>query len=169
MPLPQTSPQNTTSAALPGVTVIARIRRVLIVAASAAVLFPAFMSSSKGYCPGGFDENGGFIDATGKSVEEAPQCVQLTLAPGPLVFVGIALIVLIAIGRVMKATDEHAALRTLDRSAIAVAALVVVAIVVSQVWFQMVPLDDFNDGSWSLFSPFPFGNINVEITPMTTP
>ncbi|WP_251050647.1 MULTISPECIES: hypothetical protein [unclassified Microbacterium] len=93
----------------------------------------------------------------------------MTLAPGPLVFVGIALIVLIAIGRVMKAPDELTALRILDRSAIAVAALVVVAIVVSQVWFQMIPLEAFNDGSWSLFSPFPSGNIDVEITPMTMP
>lgn len=165
--LAQTPPQPTTVAGLAGVAVIARIRRVLIVAVIAAMVYPIFMVATIGYCPGGVDGNGGFIDASGRPVDEAPTCVQLTLGPNPLVYVGIALIVLLAIGRVMRASDEPAALRTLDRAAIGVGVLVAAAVIVSVVWFSLIPLDQFSSGSWSVFSPFPFGLINVEDTPMT--
>ena len=81
---------------------------------------------------------------------------------------GIAAIVLIALGRVMKASDEHGAVKVLNRAAIGVGALVIVAIVVSRVWFFMIPMEGFTPGSWTVFSPFPFGNIDVTTTPMTT-
>lgn len=165
--LAQTPPQPTAVSGLAGVAVIARIRRVLIVAVIAAMIYPTLMVASAGYCAGGVDGNGGFIDASGRPVDEALPCVQLTLGPSPLVYVGIALIVLLAIGRVLKARDEPTALRTLDRAAIGVAVLVVVAVIVSVVWFRMTPLEGFSSGSWSVFSPFPFGVINVEVTPMT--
>lgn len=165
--LAQTPPQPTTVAGLAGVAVIARIRRVLILAVIAAMIYPTLMVASSGYCPGGVDGNGGFIDASGRPVDEAPACVQMTLGPSPLVYIGIALIVLLAIGRVMRASDEPAALRTLDRAAIGVGVLVAAAVIVSVVWFSLVPLDQFSSGSWSVFSPFPFGVIDVEVTPMT--
>lgn len=92
-------------------------------------------------------------------------CVKLELRPSILVYVGIGLIVLLAIGRVMKAPDEFVALRILDRAAIAVGVLAVVAAVVSGVWLRIIPIEEFTGGSWSVFSPFPFGVINVEIMP----
>lgn len=168
MTLPQASPPNTAVDALPGATVIGRIRRLLIVALVAGVLFPAFTRGSRGGCPGGVSSDGGFVDATGQAVDEAPRCVNLELGPNPLVFVGIALIVLLAIGRVMRAADEAAAVRILDRAAILVVVLVLVAAVVSQVWFRLVSLETFDSDSWSLVSPFPFAIIDVEITRMTT-
>jgi len=90
---PSTAP-DTASAALPGAVVIAAIRRVLLWSLIAAFLYPVFMTASKGICPGGVDANGGFIDSAGRPVDEAPQCIQLTLAPSPLVYIAIAVIVL---------------------------------------------------------------------------
>lgn len=167
MSLTQNPPSSAARTGLTDVAVIARIRRILIVAVIAALVYPTLMVGSSGYCPGGVDGNGGFIDASGRPIDEALPCVQLTLGPNPLVFVGIALIVLLALGRVMRAPDETAALRTLDRAAIGVAVLVVAAVVISVVWFRMIPIERFSSGSWSVFSPFPFGSIDVEITPMT--
>ncbi|WP_426171505.1 hypothetical protein [Microbacterium sp. DWRC1-3] len=168
MSLPHTPSETTAVAGLPGVLVIARIRRLLILAVIAALVYPTLMVASRATCPGGIDGSGGFIDAPGRPVDEAPLCVQLTLGPSPLVYVGIAAIVLVALGRVMKASDEHGALKVLNRAAIGVGALVIVAIVVSRVWFFMIPMEGFTSGSWTVFSPFPFGNIDVTTTPMTT-
>lgn len=169
MSLTQTPATSPHAASLPGAVVIGRIRRVLITSLIAAVLYPAFMRSSAGSCAGGVDGDGGFVDAAGRAINEAPRCVQLTLSPSPLVYVGIALIVLVGIGRVTKAPNESAALRTLDRSAVAVGLLVAVAIVVSQVWLRLVPVEDFLAGSASVFNPFPFGFIDIEDALLPTP
>ncbi len=67
----------------------------------------------------------------------------------------------------MKAADERAALRTLEWTLRGVGLLVVVAIVVSHVWFALIPIEQFTGNSWTVFSPFPFGSIDVEVTPMT--
>ncbi|QYG13265.1 hypothetical protein KY497_02550 [Microbacterium sp. PAMC22086] len=85
--------------------IIARIRRLLILAVIAALVYPALMVASRATCPGGIDGSG---------------------------------------------------------------ALVAVAIVVSRVWFFLIPMEGFAPGSWTVFSPFPFGNIDVTTTPMTT-
>lgn len=167
--LHQESPPNTAIAALAGATVIGRIRRLLIVAMVAGLLFPAFTRGSRGFCFGGTDAEGGFVDSSGQAVDEAPRCVTLNLGPHPLLFVGIAVIVLLALGRVMRAADEAAALRTLDRAAILVVAAVLLAAVISQVWFRMVPMETFDSDSWSLFSPFPFAIIDVDIEPIVEP
>lgn len=163
----QTSPRDAVAPAFPGATVIGMVRRLLVVSVIAAFVFSALMVASRGYCAGGFDAQGGFIDASGSPVDVAPRCIQLTLGPSPLFYVGIALFVFLAIGHAMKASDELAARRGLNRSAFAVVGIVVFAIAVSQVWFRLVPIEDFASGSWSIFSPFPFGNIDVDMTSMT--
>lgn len=167
MPLAQTQPKDAAFVGLPGAVVVTGIRRTLIWTLIIALVFPAFMSGSRSFCPGGVDGNGGFIDASGRPVDEAPVCVQLTLGPSPLVYLGIALIVLLALGRVIKASDERAALRTLERAIQGAGLLALIAVVVSNVWFLMTPLEGFDSGSWSVFSPFPFGIISVTVTPMT--
>lgn len=169
MTLAPTPPNTTDAAGIPGIALVGKIRRVLIVSLIAALAYASLMVSSLSYCPGGFDGNGGYIDAEGRPVDYAPQCVDLALKPSPLVFVAIALIVFLAIGRVMKASDEATAQRTLDRAAIAVALLVVLAVVVSWVWFRMVPVEEFTAGTASILSPFPFGLIDVETTPLLEP
>ena len=155
--------------ALTGRHVVARIRRLLLISLLAAALYPAFMNASKGYCAGGVNAEGGFIDSAGRSIDEAPLCVQLQLGPSPLVYVGIAVLVWLALGRVMKASDDAAALKILDRSAILVGCLVLVAVVVSQVWFALTPVDTLTSGSFSVMSPFPFGLIDVSTSRLTVP
>lgn len=44
-----------------------------------------------------------------------------------------------------------------------------VALVVSHVWFQFTSLEHFSSGSWTYFSPFPLGVIDVVTEPMTGP
>ncbi|MDQ0646567.1 hypothetical protein QFZ53_000763 [Microbacterium natoriense] len=169
MPLPQTSPSNVASSALPGATVIEKIRRLVIVSVIAAFAYAVFMTANRGYCAGGFDAQGGFIDASGRAVDQAPRCVELTLGASPLLYAGIALFVVLAIGRATNASTAMATRRSLNRSAFVVVGIVVFAIVVSQMWFQLVPIEGFASGGGSIFSPFPFGIIDVETTPMTTP
>jgi hypothetical protein len=164
---PTPAPADTAVSGLPFAMVIAGIRRMLIWTIIAGLVYSTFMSGSKGLCPGGVDANGGFIDADGRSVDQAPLCVQLNLRPSVFVYVGIALIVLIALGRVAKAADERAALRTMEVAIQGAGLLVVVAVAVSLVWFQLIPLDQFNSDSWSVMSPFPFGVIEVVTDPMS--
>lgn len=152
---------------LAGHAVIARIRRLLILTLIVGVVYSAVTAASAGGCLGGVDGSGGFIDSQGRPTDVAPMCVQVTLRPSPLVFVAIGLIVLLALGRVLKAVDEQTALRTLDRAAAGIGVLAVVAIVVSHVWFQLVPVQELMAGSWTVFSPFPFGTIDVTTDPMT--
>lgn len=154
---------------LPGRAVVARLRRVLIVSLFAALIYPAFMGASSSYCESGVDGSGGFADAAGRPVDEALSCIQLSLGPSPLVYFGIALIVLVAINRVLRAPGEAAALRILDRAAIGTGALVLVAVVVSQVWFRLIPITEFMSGSFSFLSPFPFGLIESSNAPLTVP
>ena len=167
--LTQMPPTSSDVTSLPGAAVVARIRRVLLVSLIAALVYPAFIGASAGYCAGGVDGEGGFVDAAGRPVDTAPACVELTLKPSPLVYVGIVLIVLFAISRVLKAPDEAGALRILDRSLTGVCVLVAVAIVVSQVWFHLIPIADFMAGTASVLSPFPFGFIDVANTPLPVP
>jgi len=151
---------------LPGRAVISRIRRMLAVALVAGFAYTAVTVAVAGGCDGGYDGNGGFVDAAGRSTDLPPTCVQLTLRPTPLVVIAIGLIVMFAIGRVLRAVDERAAVRTLDRAAAGIGILAVVAVVVSHVWFQLVPLDGLMSGSWTVFSPFPFGTIDVSTEPV---
>ena len=166
MSITQTSLTASGVASFPGAAVVGRIRGVLIASLIAALVYPAFMGASAGYCAGGVDGEGGFVDAAGRPVNTAPACVELTLKPSPLVYVCIALIVLFAISRVLKAPNEAVAMRILDRSVTGVCVLVGVAIVVSQVWFHLIPIADFMAGTASVVSPFPFGLIDVTNTPM---
>ena len=72
MSLTQTAPKNVAGPGLPGIAIIAKIRRVLILAVIAALVYPSVMVASQTYCPGGVDGSGGFIDASGQPTDEAP-------------------------------------------------------------------------------------------------
>jgi len=169
LPLTQTPPISSEVASLPGATVVARIRRVLIVSLIAALAYPSFIGVGAGSCAGGIDGQGGFVDAAGRPVDTAPTCVELTLKPSPLVYLGVVIIVLFAISRVLKSSHEAAALRILDRSVTGVCVLVAVAIVVSQLWFHLIPIGDVLAGTTSVLSPFPFGFIDVANSPLPAP
>lgn len=73
----------TAATGLPGVAVIAEIRRVLITALVAVFVYSTLMVASRSYCPGGVDGSGGFIDSAGQPTDQAPVCMDLTLRPSP--------------------------------------------------------------------------------------
>lgn len=155
-------------AGLPGARIVNSIRRLVIVAALAAFAYGAFLTGSKGYCPGGMNSDGKFFDADGDVTEVAPSCINLALRPSGLIYVAIIAIVIGVLTRLLRrASDEASAMRSLDRATAAIAILVVVSIIISWIWFRMTPITDW-DGAGMIFAPFPFGSIDVTITPGTT-
>ena len=93
-----------------------------------------------------------------------PSCVTMTLRPSPLVYLAIAAIILWALTRVLrKANGVASALRVLDHAAVAVGVLVTVSILVSQVWFALIPITEW-DGTGTFFYPFPFGAVDMVAT-----
>ncbi|GAA1923630.1 hypothetical protein GCM10009775_14990 [Microbacterium aoyamense] len=154
---------------LPGAPIIARIRRLIWTAIGSALVYSTFISASKGGCPGGVDADGGFVDANGVATEIAPMCTSLTMRPSWIVLVALAAIVLGVLGRVLRrAEDETAALRMLDRAALAIMVIAGASIVIAQVWFAMIPLDGFG-GTGTYVYPFPFGAVELDTYPMTGP
>ena len=151
---------------LPGAAVVARIRRIFVVALIAALGYASLSAGTKGSCAGGFDNAGGFTDAAGNAVNEVPLCITISMQPSPLVFLAIALIVFFALGRVLKAPAEAAALRTLDRAAVAIGVPTVCAVVISMTWFALIPITEIDPRSFQIFAPFPFGAFDVAVTPM---
>ena len=155
-----------TGSLLPGAVIIARIRRLLVASIVAGILYSTITHASKSGCPGGVDANGNFIDASGNPTDIPPECVSLTLGPSPVILILMGVIVLWALGRVLRrAESEAAALRILDRAALAVGILAAVSVVVAQVWFALIPLGGI-DGSGSYIWPFPFGVVDMQTMPM---
>lgn len=154
------------ASSLPGVEILARVRRLLVVGLVAAVGYSMFMTGSKGYCPGGVNTDGSFIDAAGNATDTAPSCITLTLRPSGLVFVAIIVIAFSALTMVIsRATDVASAIRYLDRATAVIAILAVASVVISQIWFRMIPITDW-DGTGTFFYPFPFGSVDLEIEQM---
>lgn len=111
---------------------------------------------------------GGRIDADGNATELAPSCINLTLQPSVIVYIGIFAIVVGALTFVLRrAIDVPAALRYLDRGAFTVVILAVAPVAISQIWFAMIPITDWN-GAGTFFYPFPFGSVDLTVTPMQT-
>lgn len=146
--------------------IVARIQRLIVAAVLAAVGYGAFLVASKGYCPSGFNGDGGFIDADGNVTESVPQCISLTLGPSGIIYIAIAVIAILAIRAVHRQASTVAeAMRYLDRAAAGIVILVVASLVISYVWFSLIPITDWN-GSGTFFFPFPFGAVDVDISPM---
>lgn len=140
---------------------------MLIIAATAALLYSLFIGAQRGYCAGGVGADGGFIDVLGRPLDEAPPCIALTLGPSPLVYVALGLLVFLALNRVMRATEEAAARRILERFTMSIGVTAIAAVVISQVWFALIPIETFMSGSFSFFSPFPFGLIESSTTALS--
>ncbi|MDX2375982.1 hypothetical protein M4I32_04125 [Microbacterium sp. LRZ72] len=154
---------------VPGAAIIRHIRRLIYAATGSAIFYSVFMGAGKGGCAGGTTATGGFLDENGDATETVPTCVQLTLGPNPLMLVALAAVVIWALSRVLsRADNEDAAIRTLDRAALAVMIATAVSVVLAQVWFSLIPLEGIN-GSGTYFWPFPFGSVDFESSPMTTP
>ena len=153
------------------VPIVARIRRLLVVALAFGIAYALFLRASKGYCPGGFDADGGYIDAAGKATSSAPMCVTLTLGPSPIVYAAIAFIVIVAINKVLKkAPDVEAAMQILGPATAVIGIFVAVSIVIAQVWFALIPVTEWrSSGPHALYYPYPFGSVDIAIAPITAP
>ncbi|GAA2968108.1 hypothetical protein [Microbacterium schleiferi] len=153
---------------LPGVEIVAAIRRVATVAALALLAYMTFTRGSAGACVGGVGADGGYIDANGDPTDVAPQCISLALEPGPVVIIAVVLTFIVALTLVIRrAQTVPAALRILDRATLVILAIAAVSLVVSLVWFGLLPIRDWSpDGEWGFVFPFPFGSVDLSITPM---
>lgn len=140
---------------------LTRARTLVLWAVVAAVLYST-LASSRGSCSGGFS-SGGYVDADGHPTTVAPQCVQLVLQPGPLVYLAIALTVIVALSTAARAVDLDAALRTLNRGTIVAVGIAVVSMVVAIAWFFALPMPGPGDG---VLFPFPFGSGTMTVTPL---
>jgi hypothetical protein len=153
-------------ATIPGAAVIRRIRRLLIWAGVTALVYGSLATASKGSCPGGVTGDGGYLDANGEATEVVPQCVNLTLKPSGLVFAFIVLMVIWSITRVLRASDQSAAIRILDRAALIIVAVTFVWAAVSMASFLSIPLDQW-DGSEPFFlDGIVFGNVEIVRSPI---
>lgn len=139
-----------------------RRARALVLWAIASAILYSTLAASRGSCPGGFSSDG-YVDAHGDPTTTAPQCVQLVLQPGPLVYIAIALTVVVALSVAAGAADLRVALRTLNRGVIVVVAIAVLSMVVATVWFFALPMPGPDDG---VFLPFPFGGGTMTVTPL---
>lgn len=158
----------TAAAASPsaGAPVIARIRRLVIAALVAGFGYAALTQASSSYCPGGFDSDGNYVDWAGNATDVVPSCVNLALRPSPFVLIAIAAIVVWALGAVIRrATDETAALRLIDRAALAVIIVAAASLFISQVWFGLLPVTSW-DGTGTFVYPFPFGSVEMTTSEM---
>lgn len=152
---------------LPGAEILMRLRRLIIVGILSAVGSWFFVSGSKGGCVGGVDADGGYLDAAGQSTLAEPMCATLNLRPNSVMPIAIAIAVVWVIGRIIRsAADEADAIRMIDRTAAVIAIVAASGILISYVWFTLTPVPDPGT-SFTVFSPFPFATIHVDLSPMT--
>ncbi|MFT2817679.1 hypothetical protein [Leifsonia sp. A12D58] len=153
---------------MPTIQIVARIRRLTLLAALAAVGYGALTTASASYCPGGSSVDGPFTDAAGNVIDPAQSCISLTLHPSFFVYVGIIAIVIGSLNSVLRrAGNLPTALRYLDRAAAWVVILALASVVISQIWFAKIPITTWN-GAATFYYPFPFGSVDLLITPMNT-
>jgi hypothetical protein len=151
------------AARLAGAPVIARIRRVLITALIAGVAYSAVTTGSTGRCAGPTTST----TAGDGSVSVHQACIAMQLHPSPVVVVALAVILIVAISRVLKpGVREADALRTLDRAATTIAIVAAASILVSVAWFALIPIGDWQPGSgFGVLFPFPLAEAQLTITP----
>lgn len=156
---PDASGPGTGFAAAP---LLRRARTLVLWALGAAILYSSLVAS-KARCPGGFSADGGFVDSNGAPTTVAPQCVQLTLQPGPIVYMAIALGVVIALTRAGRAANIDIALRIMKHASFVVVAIALVSMAIAVTWFMAAPVP--TPGGTVVF-PFPFGGGTMTLTPM---
>ncbi|WP_165069838.1 hypothetical protein [Marisediminicola senii] len=144
------------------------MRRLLITAVVAGLVYSVLGTAGRGGCAGGFSAQGGFVDANGIPTDSAPACVMMNLSPSILVYVSLVAVVSVALHRVStRGLSERDAARLVRRARFAVIALVVVAIVVAHAAFWLTPLPNAESFAvHPLLPPFPFGSMDVTVTPL---
>lgn len=155
----------TRHSSLPGASILLRVRGLIWSALGAGLLYGIVTNASRSACPGGYAADGGYLDADGQPTDLVPQCISLTLQPSIFVSAAIVIVVLAALTRVLKRAGAEAdAFRIIDRAGIVLIAVATAAILISHVWFWLIPIGDWN-GSGMLWFPFPFGSVTMETYP----
>ena len=129
---------------MPGGEVLVLIRRLVVTGLLAGLGYSMFSTAGQGRCPGGITHDGRFIDRLGNPTDVAPSCIEMTLRPSPVVYLVLALIVVVAVSRATRAENETAALRTLSWAGPAVILAAVVAVVLAQLSFLSIPLENWD-------------------------
>jgi hypothetical protein len=148
---------------LPGAAILVRLRRLLLCVIVAGLVYSVLTNASAGRCAdtGTADSS---IDEGAAGV--VTSCVTLTLRPSPFVYIALAVIVLVALGRVLRtATTVPRALAIVDRAAVVAVVVAGASWLIAVVWFLLLPVETW-DGTGSFWFPFPFGA--VELTTSTT-
>lgn len=139
------------SSTLPGVVLVERVRRLVLLSVLLAAGYGTFVRGQKQSCIG---------QPSGPAA-----CAELIMSPSPLVFVAAAVIVLISLQRVVRrAPSDDDARRILGRAATGVVVLFVVATVVSLTWLALVPVPD-PAGPYAIVFPFPFASGEFRTSP----
>lgn len=142
--------------ALPGAVIVARIRNLVIAAVVAWAVYSTFTHGQKSACA----DSSAAVDASFLN-----RCVELRLAPSPLVAIAVIAIVLLALRRVLRtAVVEADALRILDRATVIIGAVTLGSLIIGLVWFALIPVPD-PSGPISVVYPFPFASGELIFTP----
>lgn len=160
-------PSGAAAQSLAGAPVIRAIRSMIICALIASAVYGMVVHASRGFCRGGSTGDGGYLGADGKATDAVPQCIQLTLSPSVFVFIAFGGIVLWALGAVTKrARTEAHALRILGRAMLAISITMFASVIIAFVWFFLMPVDQWDGTHAGFLFPFPFGAVDLSITPM---
>ncbi|GHD06345.1 hypothetical protein [Zhihengliuella salsuginis] len=167
MKLKTRPPKHTT--VLPGGRVLDRIMRLLVASVATGLIYGLLAYASKSSCAGGFAASGEYVDTSGNTTESVPSCIYLTLEPSGWVYLVMALTAIVLLSRAIRnSPNEATALHLIRWAGMIVPLIAVAALVISQVSFMLVPLQEWAPGSdFSYFVPF--GSVDLEITNMTTP
>ncbi len=152
---------------LPGAPIIAGIRSLVIWVVVAAAILGMFVRGTHGSCSGGLASDGeGYIGADGKPTDIEPICGTVTMSPSPLVFAILAIIVVTALTRVLgRATDVDHALRILNNARMVIVVVALTGLVVGWWAIMTLRIDDWS--AFSVWSPLPFGQFEVETHPLS--
>lgn len=143
------------------------VRWLVLWSIGCALVYAVFSTASRGGCAGGLDSAGGFVDIAGRPTDIEPMCYSVQLGPNPIVLAAIALIVVWHLRRAeRRAVDVASVDRILNRAGLIVLAVALGSIAIGQIWFWMLPVDDWASGGAIVF-PFPFASVSSELTPLT--
>jgi hypothetical protein len=130
-------------------SVVRGIRSLLVTVVVAAVVCSLLLTTNRFQC-----------------YTETDLGVELKMSASPVLYLGFAVIVFVALDRIIRRNlDPFEASRVLDRARMVVMFVAVGAIVIAQVWFWAIPVGDFGARGVNVISPFLFGIINVTTTP----
>jgi hypothetical protein len=146
----------------PEATLRSREWNVMSASVVGLIAYAFFSVASKGFCPGGFNSDGSYVDGDGNRTDAAPMCLNLTLQPSWLVVV---LVVLLAVVVVSASRRPGAnAVIVLGSGIAAIALVIVAALVITHVAFWSYPITEWRFGDAVSF-PVPLP-VDIEIAPM---